>query len=218
MRKFFWIYGLLSLVVIAVKLLSLDYLENFLKPLLMPSLVLYYYLSNKKLQSYDYKIIFALIFSTLGDLLLMPFFNQFIPGLIAFLIAHLFYIFAFKSENQKLVHLADWKKRFFIISFFIYALLLYFIYQNVESTVLLIAVTTYATILLVLLMAAVIRNPLNKNSSQLIVYGAFLFMLSDGMIAINKFVIEIPYEAFFIMATYTLAQALLVEGSRIRNQ
>jgi len=217
MKKFYWIYGLLSIAVIAVKLLEVDSWENFLKPLLMPSLVFYYFLSRKEIKSFDYKIILALIFSTAGDVFLMPYFNLFIPGLVGFLIAHLFYISAFLSEERQFKKTDSWKKLIFFSSLIIYSILLYSLYQNIEPTVLLIAITIYATILLVLLTSSIIRKPNNSTSSQLVIWGAFLFMLSDGMIAINKFVIEIPFEALLIMGTYTVAQAMIVEGSLIRN-
>ncbi len=217
MKKFYWIYGILSIAVIAVKLLGLDSWENFLKPLLMPSLAFYYYLSKKEIKSFDYKIILALIFSTAGDVLLMPYFNLFIPGLVGFLVAHLFYISAFLSEEHQYKKMDSWKTLLFFLSLIIFSLLLYSLYQNMDAAMLLIAITIYATILLALLTSSIIRKPPNQLSAQLVIWGAFLFMLSDGMIAINKFVFEIPYEAFFIMGTYTLAQALLVEGSLIRN-
>lgn len=217
MKKFFWVYGLLSTAAIAIKLLEMDQWENFLKPLLMPSLALYYFLSKKELKSFDYKIILALIFSMAGDVFLMPYFDLFIPGLIVFLVAHLFYISAFTSEVQRLEKFALWKKLIFFLGLIIYGILLYKLYQNIESKVLLVSVTIYATFLLALLISSIFRNPKNNTSSQMVIWGAFLFLLSDGLIAIHKFVIEIPLDALLIMGTYTVAQAMIVEGSLIRN-
>jgi uncharacterized membrane protein YhhN len=196
----------------------MDSWENFLKPLLMPILAVYYVISIKEIRSFDYKIILALIFSTAGDVFLMPYFNLFIAGLVGFLIAHVFYISAFLSEKKRLKKDGFRNQIIFLTSLAIYSLLLYSLNQKIDAPGLLIAITLYATILLVLLISSIIRKPNNNSSSQFVVWGAFLFMLSDSMIAINKFVIEIPLEALLIMGTYTVAQALLVEGSLIRNR
>ena len=42
--------------------------------------------------------------------------------------------------------------------------------------------------------------------------GSLLFVASDTMIALNKFMIAIPYEGIFIMLTYISAQYLIMKG------
>lgn len=219
MKKFLFTYILLSIVVIAVKLLELQQLENYLKPLLMPILMGFYLLSKKPSTTFDYKILFALLFSTIGDILLMPVVDYFLGGLMGFLIAHIFYISAFLSEKKTpLKSIDNWKKAILVIGIITYFSLLLLLYPKLDSLVLQIAIIVYASILLSLLIISIIRAPKNPKSSDLIVIGAFLFLLSDGMIALNKFVFPIPAEALFIMGTYTLAQALLVYGSLSRNE
>lgn len=39
--------------------------------------------------------------------------------------------------------------------------------------------------------------------------GALVFILSDGLIAVNQFVVPIPYKGYIIMATYYAAQLLI---------
>lgn len=219
MKKFLIAYTILSLVVIVVKLLQLDQAETFLKPLLMPLLILFYTISRKPFTLYDYKIILALAFSTLGDVLLMPIFNSFMGGIMGFLVAHIFYISAFSSEKKtKLKNLKLWKKIIFGAGLLCYISLLYLLIPQLSTALLKIAITIYASILLVLLIVSLLRDPINSKSSDYIVLGAFLFLLSDGMIAINKFLIEIPVSALLIMGTYTSAQAFLVIGSLLRNK
>ena len=45
-----------------------------------------------------------------------------------------------------------------------------------------------------------------------VVAGALLFILSDSLIALNKFLVPIPGSAFFVMSTYAAAQYLIVVG------
>ena len=75
------------------------------KPLLMPVLVLITLRAvNTNPISKLYKLIIAaLFFSWLGDVFLMlelPNANLFLPGLVSFLIAHIFYIIAFRSIQK----------------------------------------------------------------------------------------------------------------------
>lgn len=219
MKRFFIAYAILSLAVIIVKLAGHDQPENYLKPLLMPSLAIFYFIKAKQLKLFDYKILFALIFSTLGDVLLMPLFDLFIPGLLGFMIAHFFYISAFLSERkQSLLSLSGWKKSLLILGTLVYISLLYILYPVLDSTVLKMAIIAYASVLLCLLFAATFRYPKNNASVIFVSTGAFLFLLSDGMIAINKFLFELSLSSLLIMGTYTLAQAFLVYGSLIRNK
>ena len=44
------------------------------------------------------------------------------------------------------------------------------------------------------------------------VLGAILFIISDSFIAINKFISPIPYESYWIMSSYYMAQFMLVTG------
>ena len=44
------------------------------------------------------------------------------------------------------------------------------------------------------------------------VLGALLFIISDSFIAINKFINPFPFESYWIMSTYYVAQFMLVTG------
>jgi uncharacterized membrane protein YhhN len=52
----------------------------------------------------------------------------------------------------------------------------------------------------------------NKKSFTLIFIGALFFMISDSLLAINKFLTPVPLASLGIMFTYMLAQYLIVEG------
>jgi uncharacterized membrane protein YhhN len=44
--------------------------------------------------------------------------------------------------------------------------------------------------------------------------GACVFMLSDTLLAINRFVLPLPLAQFWVLATYYLAQVLIVANAR----
>ena len=56
------------------------------------------------------------------------------------------------------------------------------------------------------------RGRVNPSSFRLVFFGSLLFLLSDSMIALNKFSMEIPLAGFWIMITYILAQYLIMRG------
>jgi uncharacterized membrane protein YhhN len=62
----------------------------------------------------------------------------------------------------------------------------------------------------------------NKVSTALIILGAFTFMISDSLIALDKFVSHFQYASLFIMFTYCLAQLWITTGTiqhqrRVKN-
>src|SRR6056297_18103 len=73
------------------------------KPLTMVIIFLFALLGQEAASTYRYVILGGLIASIGGDVFLMLPPDRFVAGLIAFLIAHLFYIAAFTSEITVLV-------------------------------------------------------------------------------------------------------------------
>ena len=60
---------------------------------------------------------------------------------------------------------------------------------------------------------ALLRRGWTVDKSFIMVYsGALLFIMSDAMIAINKFMSPIIQAGLLIMATYIVAQFLIVKG------
>ena len=71
----------------------------------------------------------------------------------------------------------------------------------------------YAISLISMSMSAANRKGLTNEESFLLVFsGSVLFVLSDSMIALNKFFTEIPKASFLIMLTYFPAQYLIMLG------
>ncbi|MDB5201236.1 MAG: lysoplasmalogenase [Ferruginibacter sp.] len=183
-----------------------------LKPLLMPLLIVNV-ISVKASREKIY-VLAALLLSFLGDVFLI--FEQqhplfFIFGLVSFLLAHIFYILFFLGVGDSSVSLL---KQFpwIILLVFIYDLaLLYLLFPSLGG--LKIPVTAYAVILSCMLLAALHSfNKIALRAGRFLVTGAAMFVLSDSLLAIQKFYSPFLLSGFFIMATYCLAQYFIVKG------
>jgi uncharacterized membrane protein YhhN len=176
------------------------------KPLIMISIMIFYFLQTKRLQNFQDKLmLIAFFFSMMGDTFLMFQGEQyFMFGLGSFLITHLLYIFVFSRNRLK----SNWLARF---SFIIFSGMMLFILQHHISNSLLIPIIIYMIAITVMAITASERNT-NSESYQFVLIGAILFVLSDSLIAINKFVVTIPLQTILIMGTYILAQYLIAIG------
>lgn len=217
-------YFVFGILVIAVKMIHFPEYENFFKPLLLLTLMIWFAVDQKK-KSIQINVLFllALFFSLLGDVFLMPLFENFILGLVFFLISHVFYIFVFlKNSGKKWLSILKEGKVVVITIGSIYLGLLLFLIPQViklDSLVLLIAVPIYASVLFVMVLSTFIYSKLNyKLFSQLVFLGGLFFLFSDGVLAINKFAFDVPYSPILVMGTYTVAQWLLVFGFQNRSR
>lgn len=147
---------------------------------------------------YYWLITIGLIFCAIGDYTL----QWFIVGLSFFLIGHVFYIFAFRSTNVSSTPL------YVKILLGAYGLfMLIWIAGSVfksGDTILAIAVVAYMLVILTMGWTAF------RTGSSLAIAGALLFITSDSILAINKFMFAVPYSHELIMFTYYGAQFLFM--------
>lgn len=144
----------------------------------------------------------ALVFSLLGDVLLMLPREQFIGGLAAFLVAHLCYVAGFWTDGPS------------VPAFLACAVLVGLVFAALARRILPGArradpalvgpVGGYMLVIGVMLATAL------AIGNVLAGVGAALFAGSDSMIAWNRFVRPFPWAAVGIMVTYHLGQAALV--------
>ena len=173
------------------------------KPLLMPLLIALY-LSFKQTILPNWYYILALIFSLFGDVFLMfKSNNLFIPGLASFLIAHIFYILLFIKESKIL----RWPTLIILIVTISYLSFL----KPYISNELILPVSMYCIVISLMGIVAVNRKKSSFGYS-LISFGALLFIISDSLIAFNKFIENLPQSSFLIMSTYGLAQLFILLG------
>ena len=105
------------------------------------------------------------------------------------------------------------KKPYWLLPYLIYGLVIYTLLFNHLDAVLQIAVFIYMLALLGMSSMALNRlGNVHPLSFALVFAGSVLFVLSDSMIAINRFWITIPLDGFWIMTTYLAAQYLIMQG------
>lgn len=214
------IYFLIVLVNLIGNYFGETGISHFSKVLLMP--VLFRYVSSvewldKKLKRY---VSIALIFSWFGDILLIfsgEYPSAFILGLSSFLLGHVAYIFSnLKSQIGKnslsfvvpviLIIVVSFSGWYLINTLFAFL-------GDMKTPVVL-----YAFVIMAMAITAALRyGKTSRLSFWLVSSGAMIFMLSDSMIAIDKFYSAIDYARVLIMGTYTLAQFLLVYGYKVHN-
>lgn len=211
--SFFWI---IVIVHSAGHLFSLDVL-SFTKPLIVISLIGYFYASALMRNSLFYITLAALFLSWLGDVFLMfesqnPMF--FILGLAAFLLAHVTYVFSYrKAKNETAVNplLSSQKLRHGSTLILAGLALVYILEPGLGEMK--IPVMVYATVIVVMTISALLRYGYTSIQSFSYVFGgAIMFMISDSLLAVNKFLEPFAYAGFWIMTTYCLAQFLIVKG------
>ncbi|MCT4629129.1 lysoplasmalogenase [Winogradskyella sp.] len=181
------------------------------KPAIVISLIVLFIKTSHSLKkSIKTLTLLALIFSLLGDVLLM-FVNQsphfFTVGLVAFLIAHIMYIVVFLKHKNKSKSALE-----FLVLLLIYASGLFYLLKDGLGDMLT-PVIIYMIVILSMATTAFLRKDIvNSLSYKLVFIGAIFFMISDSILALNKFYQPIPLSNISIMVTYALAQYLIVIG------
>lgn len=189
-----------AILTIYAKLRENDLLQFIFKPLTMIAIILIViFNSSSPMSFYEKVILTGLIFSTIGDVFLIKDKKFFIQGLISFLIGHICYIVAFWTNPNLpsgLIYLA------YIIFF------LSILWKYLES--LKIPVLVYATAIALMSWMALSRTIENHNHHTLHAFlGSVMFVISDSLLAYNKFKSPILYAHIWILATYFLAQWLI---------
>jgi uncharacterized membrane protein YhhN len=217
-RLFLYLFLLMSVGEITSTLIDAPILHAVCKPSLMLTLGMYYWLTIRQHQSgLSIAVVLAILFSGAGDVLLM--FQQdnplyFMLGLGTFLTAHVFYILAYRqhrhADNAKALRGLQ-KIRFafpVVLAGFGLVSILYSHLGELKAPVM-----VYAILLTIMVLTALFRFGRTSASSFAMVFGgAILFMISDSLLAINKFLEPLPLESFWIMTTYINAQYLIVRG------
>ncbi|HSC84295.1 MAG TPA: lysoplasmalogenase [Pseudomonas sp.] len=144
----------------------------------------------------------GLLFSLLGDLLLEWPTDLFVFGLGAFLLAHLAYLVAYLASSRRLapgallLALAASGGMFGVLA-------------SAGLGGLLLPVACYSLAIGCMLWRALARinePALERRSAWLAALGAVLFVLSDSLIGVNRFVLPFEGAGFAIMLSYWLGQ------------
>ena len=148
----------------------------------------------------------AIVFSLAGDVFLMLPGDLFIPGLASFLVAHIFYIVLFKQDSPWFA-----SRKALALVWSIGAMMFGILWSSLNEPALKAAVAAYVSVISLMVGQAIGRaNSLQNTSARWVAWGAGIFMLSDTMIAINKFLMPIPMADLWILATYYAAQIIIM--------
>lgn len=184
------------------------------KPIVVIALIIYFLSATAGIDTGFKKLITgALIFSWLGDILLMfePVNkNFFLYGLVSFLVAHIFYIIFFKKVQAKELVKLNWL--FFILVLAYYNILMYILNPHLGE--MLWPVRIYGFVIsMMFLLALHMLGIKNKEAGKMLVAGALLFVVSDSVLALNKFYQSFEYAGIITMLSYGLAQLLITIGA-----
>lgn len=204
----YFIFLFIDLIFVHFKLFNKRF---FSKTLLMPLLIFYYIFSSKNI---FYFLIFALIFSFLGDTFLLfeekrKFFKL---GLFSFLLSHIFYIFTIIIKSNFLINRPPPFIFIFLIPYVLYG---FYFYKSLFPEIKDVKKEILIYIVVIILMSffTIPRFYIFPLKSSLFVFiGSILFIISDSALAIQIFKSKISKNSIIIMLTYGLAQFFIIEG------
>lgn len=156
---------------------------------------------------YRWTIITALVFSAAGDAFLVwqdvsPYFDV---GLGTFGVAHLFYTFAFGWSPLRLL---------IGLPYLIFAIVTISVIAQYTTGIMTFLVALYAILICVMAWRASARVEITKNVWQNLpkifgCIGAVVFLVSDLVLAVNKFISPVPHFDAINMSTYYSAQMFI---------
>jgi uncharacterized membrane protein YhhN len=191
------------------------------KVMLLPILILFLAMqdTHEHTPKGKWLVLFGLVGSVAGDAFLLAD-NYFIPGMVAFMVTHIFNIIFFNSLNG----IGQTKsKKFKAFSAILAGFCVLIFYQLKDSMgVLIYPVLVYMALICSAALMAIHSSGNIKAAiiSKLFWFpGMLFFITSDAVLAFNKFSWEktspIPYIGLVTMLTYGIAQLLLVKGFQL---
>jgi uncharacterized membrane protein YhhN len=209
------VFAVIVIIELTGRLMDNIQMEYFVKPLIMIWIAVYFLLYKKK-NTFTVPVLVAFFFSWVGDNFLM--FSErnelfFFAGVGGFFIAQLTYIYVFSKYKEKggkgFLQKNLWASLFFLAYVTGILILLFPGLEGMMKPI----ITIYALSLIGMSMMALNRSGrVGATSFKLVFTGSLLFLLSDSMIAFNKFHSTIPLAGFLIMITYIAAQYLIMRG------
>jgi uncharacterized membrane protein YhhN len=204
-----------AIVAIAASLLGSAYtpLLFVFKPLTTVLVIAYAWPRGAESTRQQRFVRIGLVLSLVGDVCLLWPKEGFLPGLVSFLLAHLAYIAAFcvpvRFAARPLV---------FVAYGVVAALILSQLWPGVPDA-LRVPVLGYVVCLATMAAQAAVwwrsgAGSADERLARTAAIGGLLFMTSDSLLAINKFVLPLPFASLWILATYWAAQWAIASSLR----
>lgn len=157
-------------------------------------------------QTYFKSILFGLVFCFIGDVFLLND-EQFVFGLGAFLVAHLLFTYGFWRIGNR---------EFYLLPLLILLIIgsSYYVYLYNELAELAIPVAFYVFVIIIMCWQAIslYMNNLKNKFFLMIGIGALLFLVSDSIIALNKFKEPFKASTMLILSTYWLSLGMITNA------
>lgn len=217
-RTSLWLHLLFAVIVVVEltgRFVDNIHLEYMVKPLIMIWIAVYFLLFRKK-KSFTVPVLLAFFFSWVGDNFLM--FSgkdelYFFAGVGGFFLAQLTYIYIFTTFREQAGKGLIQRKPVLILFFLAYVSGIYVIlFPGLEGLMKPIILIYALSLIGMSLMALNRKGRVSLTSYRLVFFGSILFLISDSMIALNKFFMEFTLAGFWIMITYIAAQYLIMRG------
>lgn len=145
-------------------------------------------------------VIGGLVLSLVGDVALLWPKEGFLPGLVSFLLAHLCYLVAFTRRERLAARGAP-----FVAYAVVAAGVLTWLWPGVPPALRLPVLLYVLALASMAAQAAVLWRQGSPRGGVLAVGGA-LFLLSDALLATNRFAVPLPLSNLWILASYWAAQ------------
>lgn len=211
-------YFLLTLLHLAILFFGWNTLHLIVKPLFMPLLIAMLASTVTNRGNTFYRLMqFGLFLSWLGDIALMldrgnP--NYFIAGLSFFLIAHLGYSVAFYRSIKASGRSLDTGRTGAVAAAFLAFTGVFFYFMMDGLNEMFVPVLAYTLVISAMGIVAALRmGHVPQKDGIIITFGAILFILSDCVIAWNKFVVDFAHDQVLNMSLYLTGQFLLAYGT-----
>jgi uncharacterized membrane protein YhhN len=187
----------------------------FTKGALMPLLLIYFLVNASKKQHLPSKVIaaIALVLAWAGDLVLLQE-QYFITGLVLFVCVHIAYIIYFLRVQALFPVIKPVNVLFPLILVATYDLILIKILLPFAGALKDPLIAYMAVISLMFVFAFNVKGNKNAGSiaAQFFIPGAAVFIVSDSVLALNKYIWEDHMINMAVILTYGYAQQLLVHG------
>jgi len=220
-----WLYLFIALVIIHLISILVPFAQvmYFTKPLLLITLAIYFFQSTKKYPGgFRNFVIAGLIFSVIGDSFLM-FVNHsergdqfFMLGLVSFLLTHILYIFAFYGIVFKIQRTGKISYWWLFLLFFYLVGLLWTLGIGVPEAMKIPVMIYSFTIAVMVASCLNLWGIIQKRDYWILAAGACLFTLSDSLIGLARFRMDLFLDfnfPFWIMLFYLAGQVLIVRAA-----
>jgi uncharacterized membrane protein YhhN len=181
------------------------------KPITMVLIISMLFTNGNNLEGFTLFVFWGLMFSLLGDIMLLKPWYKFELGLAAFLVGHIFYFTAFISYKGM-----DWDilPLLPLIGFALW------LFRMIKPHLgkLLIPVGSYMSVILLMVWQGMGFWLSEKNTFGLLIgSGTFIFCVSDSILAYQRFMRRFKCGNTLILVTYYIAQYLISSSTKIAH-